>query len=560
MKRIFCVISCLVTGLSMSAAAVVDTISPVRDSLMPGRGLGEEVRDTGRVPSSPRAGAAAGSVREDFLQAKEEIRGWFNDNIKANAVGEYAEVQRQNNQAFADMLRQPSSWSSYAMQRREREEYVDGRFFTERARPSSDTASGRNIRYASVLEPHGRMESPVPETYYAGAGTDAVSRMVSKQQDAVVKFYGESLRLVYEPSLKSIGFGKAKEKHIARFWQYLAGEDYGSVVLQLYQFKEDLHLNDYQYYQLVKAFADQMFAKGRNGEALGFTVFILNQTGYDARLARLSLEKKTEMVLLLPIWEEVYGMPYVVIGGNPYYLAGYELSPRDMRKAGITTYSKAFAAATSPLSIQSDPSFFGLDPLYGMFNGYVYNERLAEAELSLPAGPMSIYWNEPFNELMEKTFRYRLKPNFDSIVQKRQDANLQERISDEGRRQMLVLQLSSFIDRNLSTQAKKSSRLAGRYLYPDLMFWKKGSGDIWDRSVLFCQVSNRILGIPAVMLVYPGFAMPAVSLSPSGIAQGSPFSGADYVEYGGKRYYLLGKIPKSVDTSMPPALMVWQEE
>ena len=505
----------------------------------------EELRQTGQA------------LQESFQELKEGVGSWFNESIKVNISGEYADIQRQNNQLFADMLREPSSWKNYSVQINQRPEYTEGHFFTNRTKPSADTTPGRVIRYLSVIEPHGKIASPIPETYYSGAGTEAVSQMISKQQYCEIKFFGQNIKLVYEPSLRAIGLGKGKEKQIAKFWQYLSDENHAAVIAQLYQFKEELKLNDYQYYQMVRAFADQMFAKCKHGENLGFTVFVLNQTGYDARLGKLKTEKASSMVILLPVWEKVYGMPCIMIGENPYYIADLQLKSREMKEASVSTYSKAFASATHPVSIQINPAEIGIAPLYGMFEGYVYNERLAEAEASMPAGPMTIYLNASFNDLMEKTLQLRLKPAFDSLIQKKQDADLRQEISDAEKQQMRILQLSTFIDQNFSYQSKRSARLSGYYLYPDLMFWKKGAGDIWDRSVLFCQIANRIFDIPTVLLIYPDYAIPAVCLPVDKIPANSPFRTADYVEYNGKAYFLLGRIPKAVDTSVFPQLYVW---
>ena len=547
----------------------VDTVRTKPDSVAleaPGTGKADKAdKKRNRKAKKGKAKASAedsdssvgSSLKQGFTQMKEGVSNWFNESVMGNGSGDYAELQRQNNQVFADMLRQADSWASYPMTMDERSAYAEGRFFSDKTKASGDTSGNRLVHYGKVLEPHAKMESPVPGNYYEGAGKDAVSNMVSKQQFTTVKFYGQELKLVYEPSLRSIGFGKAQEKHIAKFWQYLASQNYDPVVAQLYQYKVDLGLNDYQYYQLVRAFATPMFEKGKKGEALGFTVFVLNQTGYDARLAKLRLEKKTEMVVLLPFWEKAFGLPYVMLDSTPYYLVDYKLSNRDMRDAEIQTYGKPFATAPHPFSFQINPVRSGMAPLYGKFEGYIYNERLAEMEAGLPAGPGNMYWEVPFDVLLEKTLVYRMKPDFDSLVSKTQAADLTKRLSESEKRQMQVLQLAGFLDRNLSSQAKRSARLTQYYLYPDLMFWKKGSGDIWDRSVLFCQIAKRIFDIPAVLLIYPDYAIPAVGLPAEKIPANSPFRTADYVEYNGKAYFLLGRIPKAVDTSVFPQLYVW---
>ena len=284
---------------------------------------------------------------------------------------------------------------------------------------------------------------------------------------------------------------------------------------------------------------------------------MLRERAYDAILVDLKMPGLDGLSLIRWLRAEGFRMPCIMIGENPYYIADLQLKSREMKEASVSTYSKAFASATHPVSIQINPAEIGIAPLYGMFEGYVYNERLAEAEASMPAGPMTIYLNASFNDLMEKTLQLRLKPAFDSLIQKKQDADLRQEISDAEKQQMRILQLSTFIDQNFSYQSKRSARLSGYYLYPDLMFWKKGAGDIWDRSVLFCQIANRIFDIPTVLLIYPDYAIPAVCLPVDKIPANSPFRTADYVEYNGKAYFLLGRIPKAVDTSVFPQLYVW---
>ena len=88
------------------------------------------------------------------------------------------------------------------------------------------------------------------------------------------------------------------------------------------------------------------------------------------------------------------------------------------------------------------------------------------------------------------------------------------------------------------------------------MFFKRGSGDILDRSILLCHISNRILKIPAILVVYPNFAMAAVCLAEGESSPESPFYMGDYVEWNGKKYYLCGKLPKAVKE--PGAALIYR--
>ncbi|MDE6493259.1 MAG: hypothetical protein K2L50_01585 [Bacteroidales bacterium] len=495
------------------------------------------------------------SIKETFSQTKENLVNWFNENIKANTVGDFAEIQRQNNQNFADYVR--ADWSVFPLEIRERNPMAEGSFFSDKA-PSK--ASQAEEPYAIDVEgfiaPLPLIEGPVPENYYEEAGSDAVAALLSKQQFIPLKFYGKDINIYFNPSLRNISLGKGTGKHIAKFWLYLSDQDFNPVLFQLFQTKEELQLNDYQYYLLVRRFAEKLFAKNKNGEDLLFTVFMLNQTGYDARLGRLTAEGTNRFVILLPFFEQVYSLPFITIGTNNYYLAESPLTKKEMQ-GKVKVYEKAFATASHPFSIRINPQNTGIAPLYGKFHGYTFNERLAEMQADMPAGPFELSASAEFNPLMQKTFLYKLKPELDSLVQKKQDQNLQEVISERESQEMQLLQLLSFLNRNLSSQAKQSAKLNGYYLYPDLMFMKKGSGDILDRSLLLCLIANRILDIPAVLLVYPNYAMAAVCLKESPQDTESPFAQSGFVDIDGKRYYLCGPLPKTVQEPRKAKIFRW---
>ncbi|MDE6630720.1 MAG: hypothetical protein K2K11_04800, partial [Bacteroidales bacterium] len=395
--------------------------------------------------------------------------------------------------------------------------------------------------------------SPTPYAYFEGAGTEAVSQSVTKQYIAY-KFYGTEIRIYYASSLRATSLGKGKEKNVAKFWEYLAQEDFNPVLFQFYQYKEELALNDWLYYQLIKDFAERLFVKSKNGEALGFTVFMLNQTGYDARLARLKGEKGERLVVLLPFYEKIYDMPFVTIGNNDYYLADVKLSKKEMASP-VFCYKQALATATYPLSLTFNPAGLRLPPLYGQFQTYVYNERIAEIESVFPSGDFWLYAEAPFSEPMSKTLLYRFKVDLDNQVQQKQDADVQHTLSEREKQEIQLLALSDFIERHIGAQAKQSAKLSGKFLPADLMFHKKGSGDIQDRAVLFFQICNRILDIPALLVIHPDYILPAVALAEKtdGTAE-DIFDTLPSLIFEGKTYYLFGKLPKNADKSVPPQI------
>lgn len=499
------------------------------------------------------------TLKENFRQVKEGLTSWFNENIAANTVGDFAQMQRQNNQLFANSLRTASEWQEYTLDIQEKTAMADGLFFAAGKagnKPVDEDKEALAIRVEEVIAPIERIPTPFPENYYAGAGTEAVSNMVSKQQFITYKFYGQPIKIHYIPTLRNVSIGKSLEKGVAKVWQYFSDQDFEPVLFQLYQYKEDLGLNDYQYYLLVRQFADLLFAKSKGGENLLFTVFMLNQTGYDARFVQFLGDGGTERAIVLPFFEEVCSWPYITLANNRYYLM--DIVPgKKLAQSSVKVYAKAHANATYPLSLRILPAETKVAPLYGKFQGYTFDERLAQMQLDMPSVPFALCAQADFSRLMQKSFVYKLLPELDSLVRKKQDENLKEKISEREQQEIKILNLCRLLNSSLGSQAKQSAKLAARSLYPETMFLKKGSGDILDRSILLCQISNRILNIPAVLLVYPDFAMAAVCLAPGESKPQSPFCNGDYVEVEGKRYLLCGKLPKSLKNPGQVKIYKW---
>lgn len=486
------------------------------------------------------------ALRENFNQAKEGISNWFNENIVANTVGDFQEVQRQNNYLFSTHIQ--GKWTEYALSVTSRPDYPDGQFFNLRSEADpkvSDSMRNISVLSAETLSDIETLQPPVPEIYYPGAGTDAISNLMTKNF-LTLKWQGETLKVYYLPSLRQAGMGKGTEKHVAKFWDHLSQEDYYPVLFQLYQFKEEKGLNDYQYYQLVRTFARSLFEKGKRGEEAAFCVFLLNQTGYDARLARLETEESREMVVLLPIFEKITELPFITLGDNPYYLIDRPLTRKET-DAKIYTYDKAFALAKHPFSIRFDPSKCQLQPIYGKFQDYVFNERIAEMQNELPFAPVQLIGDAPFSTLMQKTLEFRFRSDVDSMIEKKQDANLKHILSEREKQELKVLHTAQFIQKNFAKSNKRSVKFEG-IMYPDQMFFKKGNGDILDKSLLLGKICHEILGIPALVVIFDNYATTAVMLDPNSKAtENSPFNTASYIDIDGNRYYLCSRLPKEVN-------------
>lgn len=469
----------------------------------------------------------------------------FKNLTSLETEGDFTVVQQNKNRIFASQLTE--KWIGYSLLQEESQEYPDGQFFNLKSEADpriSDSSRVISSALASALLPLAPIKNVIPESYYPGAGDDAVSDIMTKNFLSLY-FNGKNLKIYYLPSLRQTGLGRGKEKNISRFWDYLSQQEYYPVLFQLVQLKSDLGLNDYQYYQLVRQFAKKLFSKGKKGEDAAFTVFILNQTGFDAKIARLETEKSKETVVLLPLAEETSEIPFIRLGDRNYYLTDREISRKE-KEVQVFTYTDSLDFAKHPVSFRFFPKECHLDPLYGKFQGYVFDERIAGLELQLPYPSLEIAAQAHFSPLLEKTLLFRFKPDIDSLIEKKQDSNLKHILTNREKQELAILQTAEFIQKNFSKNNKRGIKYSG-ILYPDQMFYKRGNGDILDKSLLLCKISNEILDIPAILLIFDNYAIPAVHLdSESAPSPESPFLTASYLELGGKRFFLCGRLPKDI--------------
>ena len=76
------------------------------------------------------------------------------------------------------------------------------------------------------------------------------------------------------------------EKQVADSWLQLSEAPCHAFVRELLALKEEMSLNDWALYMLLRQIADHYFPEERTNEKTVFTVFMLNQIGYRAKIGR----------------------------------------------------------------------------------------------------------------------------------------------------------------------------------------------------------------------------------------------------------------------------------
>ncbi len=173
-------------------------------------------------------------------------------------------------------------------------------------------------------------------------------------------FYGQSITLpVMQPP--AIAIGSLSEKEAANAWRMLFRHDFTTLLAGVNRYCRSLSLNDWGKYLLLRFVVDTHFPVGTaNGQTLLLSYLLLH-TGFDVKMAFAG----QGLVLLLPVKEEVYQLPFIRLGDVKYYLPGVQ--PGGVKK--LLTSVHAYPGEVHPVSLElSGPLAFAYDkPLIDLY-------------------------------------------------------------------------------------------------------------------------------------------------------------------------------------------------
>lgn len=309
------------------------------------------------------------------------------------------------------------------------------------------------------------------------------------------------------PDNLSIRLGGMTESEISQGWNALSHPRYQMTTKWLMDISDKLNLHDWAKYLLVKNMAKKM-AEDEN-QQLFLTFFYWNQIGYHARIARSS----EGLLLLVPSVHQLYGLPFVVLDGNRYYILGGRYS------ATMTTFSKDFSKNNRPLNMfwKKTPVFGNqfaqrhLQPRTPVIQANIpYPIHLIELMDAMPLTDLDVIFRSAVNDSVRLAFQHQLGPALKGK-------------SPEEQVQFLL----SFVQHSFSYQTDQEQFGREKYFYVEETLHYPYS-DCEDRSVLFAWLVRTFTGLPVIGLNYDAHVAVAVAFQ-------NPVRG-DALEWKGKRF------------------------
>ena len=333
---------------------------------------------------------------------------------------------------------------------------------------------------------------------------------------ANLSFYGHALSIPYNSAMTARLRGDISPDTIANGWEKLARSEYTKTQEQLEQARSELALSDWATARLIADFSHKTAPDTRSRTLLSW--FLLVKMGFDARLAYNS-----ELYLLMPADDDVFGVTYFTLEGQRYYAL-----PADgkVQIAGsVYTYKKQHESAADPIRFRAPEKFQASGKVSEKTLKFKENGRDINVTLSYPVAQVDYLNTLP--QLALPRYPVIEMPDETRIALAAQLKPLLENKSEEA----AVNTLLNFVQNAFKYETDDEQFREENYLFPLETIHYRAS-DCEDRAALFSQLVHDLLGLPVVLLDYPGHVAAAVSFS-------GPLSGevqGDALVYNGRQY------------------------
>jgi len=344
-----------------------------------------------------------------------------------------------------------------------------------------------------------------------------------------VDFYEAPVSLPDEASLRISLKGKPNNESISEYWKKISNAKFEGTLDKAESYKKSLALNDWGYCMLLYDIGNVINNEDET-DALLFTWFMLNKSGYDAKIGY----SDNNVYLLLPSKDDIFGAPYFTIDNRRFYVMS--LDGKELQLGSMYTYEGDYPDANKVVSLNLNtlPVLWGNVPKQVTFsyNGtsytikYTYNKNIVNFLNTYPHTTYPIYFNTPLMDQSYSSLVEQLKPI------------LTGKSKSEALNILLRFVQTAFEYKTDQQQFGKEKCLFAE----ETLFYPYC--DCEDRSVIFAYLVKKLLGLEVIGLDYPGHIATAVKID------NVP---GDHVTVNGKKYLICDPtyINANIGMSMP---------
>jgi hypothetical protein len=335
------------------------------------------------------------------------------------------------------------------------------------------------------------------------------------QQELSVAFYDEHIRVAYDSALSKLAAADGREPTLVRHFAALSQAPYSSLLRSLQQARRALQLNDWLYYQLMRKSLQQIYPQPLDLELAVW--FFLSQSGFDTRLAYV----EEEVFVFVYTREEVFEAPIIQDGGRTFVnltdIHGGGRSARPLYlldfKPNPSGHAFSFQLRQLPL-LRPQPK--AMQVRFGLHGKTYALDVKADATVrqymaDYPILDEGSYLDVPLSPALAES----LLPQLLKMLEGKNEWESVELLAAFTRSAFAYQEDKDYFGFNKPMIAEEV------FLYP--------YSDCEDRCALFIRLVDALLGLPMIVLAYPGHLSVGVAL---------PQLREGFIRHQGKAYYI----------------------
>ena len=324
--------------------------------------------------------------------------------------------------------------------------------------------------------------------------TCAACNLTAEPQQFSVKYYSENINFDFDNTTLPEDYIRFDEWFAKRFYYKLDQSDLSNLVSTIIKNQNEYNLNGWLTYGLIKKIVNEVAAdKSTNYQRL-LTWFLLNKTGYDARLAHY----QNEYYIQVHTIDNLYEIPFFELDNRVFInITAVEHSKSNHKKKSLEFYLIEFKANPNGKSLSFDLSqlpTFAPNIIKKTLRFWGSGQR-QEMTVKLDKNIIDLMNNYPIVEEKDYVFR-QLSPTLKASL----IPQLREKIigipQTEAIQFLLGLTRSGFrYKEDTDNFGYNRPMIADEVLYYSF-------SDCEDRSALFFNLVKELLDLPMIIVAY----------------------------------------------------------
>lgn len=424
-------------------------------------------------------------VNQDVPQANEDMRKSY-ESFRQQMHQEYESFRRQANEEYARFMEE--AWQQVDVQPAEELPMAPKPPKPviappeEQVRPTADPIPFDGV----LIQPKPMPIQPQPMEPIVPSRTPVASDPGQK-----LYWYDTPLTFHFDHN-KSLKLVDAMEKSVAELWRQLSDPYYDDMVTECLSVRKQRNLCDWAYVKLTETVAENCCG-GHNNEAVVLHMYLLTQSGYRVRLARMD----NQLTVLIGSEEKIYRVKYFKLDGGYYYNFNKTLNNKP-----YYIFNHAFPKEKC-MSLAMAQPIIDSNPI----------EARARASKRYPEVKMNIELNKSLIDFYDS---YPITDKWQYYTMASMSPTLKEsllptlRKSIEGKTETETVNiLLNFVQTAFAYATDDEQFGYERPLFPDESFYYPCC-DCEDRSILLACLIRELTDLDVVLLDYPGHLATAI--------------------------------------------------